>query len=122
MLFRDRADLAGTDRDVSHRNYRTVRLLLAGDPSPVSLTDITLEPGVEDVYGYPDRTEIAYCISGAAVVVDLETGTRAEIRPGVLWVAPPGSRFSFLASEATRLVCVFDPPLQGDETGLADQG
>jgi len=122
VLFRDRRDLVGTDRDVRHRNYRTTRLLLAQDAAPVSLTDITLEPDVEDVYGYPDRTEIAYCISGAAVVVDLDTGTRQDIRPGVLWVAPPGARFTFVASEPTRLICVFDPPLQGEETGLAEPG
>jgi len=121
VFFCDRAQLLGTERDVRHLNYRTTRLLLARDPSPVSLTDITLEPGVEDVYGYPDRTEIAYCISGSAVVVDLDTGDRQEVRPGVLWVAPPGSRFSFLASEPTRLICVFYPPLEAGETGLVER-
>ncbi len=29
---------------IAHRNYRTTRLLLARDPSPVSLTDIVLGP------------------------------------------------------------------------------
>ncbi len=42
------------------------------------------------------------------------------IGPGILWVAPPGSRFTFEASETTRLICVFDPPLEGTETGLAE--
>lgn len=120
MFFRDRADLAGTDRDVRHRNYRTTRLLLAEDGTAVSLTDITLEPGIEATYGYPDRTEIAYCISGAALVVDLTTGAEQAIRPGVLWVAPAGSTFTFRASEPTRLICVFDPPLIGTETGIVE--
>lgn len=119
MIFRDRSALIGTDRDVRHRNYHTTRILLADDPSPVSLTDITLEPGIKDTYGYPDRTEIAYCISGAATVVDLDRGHEQSIRPGVLWIAPPGSRFTFVASEPTRLICVFDPPLHGTETGIA---
>lgn len=120
MFFRDVADLTGTARDVRHRNYRTRRLLLAGDPSPVSLTDITLEPGIRDTYGYPDRTEIAYCISGSAVVTDLATGVDRAVHPGVVWVAPPGSRFIFEASEPTRLICVLDPPLDGHETGIAE--
>ncbi len=119
MQFHERSDLVGTDRDVTHDNYRTIRFLLAGDGAPVSLTDITLHPDREDVYGYDDRTEIAYCISGAARVVDLRTGHEREIGPGSLWVAPPGSRFRFLAREETRLVCVFSPPLDGHETGLA---
>ena len=120
MFFKDRAELEGTSRDVRHRNYRTLRMLLANDPSPVSLTDITLEPGIKDTCGYPDRTEIAYCISGAAVAVDLDSGAEQAIGPGILWVAPPGSRFTFEASEPTRLICVFDPPLEGTETGLAE--
>ncbi len=120
MYFFDAAEALGTARDVRHRNYRTLRLLLAEDPSPVSVTDIVLEPGIQDTYGYADRTEIAYCISGEAIVVDLERGVEQRIRPGSLWIAPPGSRFSFEASEPTRLICVFDPPLQGDETGLVN--
>jgi L-ectoine synthase len=120
VVFRDRADLVGTGRDVHHRDYRTVRLLLEQDPAPVSPTDITLVPGVEDVYGYPDRTEIAYCTSGAAVVVDLDTGTRRTIGPGVLRIAPAGSRSTFLASEPPRLIRVLDPPLRGDETGIVE--
>jgi hypothetical protein len=59
MIFRDRARMRGTERDVEHENYRTARLLLAEDGAPVSLTDITLRPGIEDVYRYADRTEVA---------------------------------------------------------------
>ena len=119
MFFRDSRELVGTAHDVTHPNYRTMRLLLRSDPAPVSVTDIVLVPGIEDIYGYDDRTEIAYCIEGRATVRDLNGGSEREIEPGVLWVAPPGSRFSFVAHEPTRLICVFDPPLEGDETGTA---
>lgn len=121
LFFQDREALAGSSRDVTHVNYRTFRLLIAADGAPVSLTDIVLNPGIEDVYGYPDRTEVAYCIEGHATVHDLQNGRLEEIRPGKLWVAPPGSRFRFVAHEATRLICVFDPPLTGNESGLADE-
>jgi L-ectoine synthase len=120
MRFVDKADLLGTDRDVTHANYRTTRLLIAADDAGVGLTDITLEPGIEDTYGYDDRTEIAYCISGDATVRDLSSGEVREIGPGVLWVAPPGSRFTFVARVPTRLVCIFDPPLEGSETGVIE--
>ncbi len=122
MFFRDQVELVDGPRDVRHANYRTTRLLLAEDALSVGLTDVTLEPGIEDLYGYPDRTEIAYCISGRAVVVDISTGQRKDVTGGTLWVAPPGSRFTFCASEPTRLICVFDPPLVGDETGVIERG
>jgi L-ectoine synthase len=116
-----RSTLLGTSRHVRHPNYESVRLLLAADDVGVGLTDVTLDAGVEGTYGYPDRVEIAYCISGSATVVELDSGTRHHIGPGVMWVAPPGSRFSFVAAEPTRLICVFDPALEGHETGLVDE-
>jgi L-ectoine synthase len=79
-----------------------------------------LHPGIEDTYGYDDRTEFAYCISGSATVVDLGSGESRHITPGILWIAPPGSRFTFRADEETRLICVFDPALDGNETGLIE--
>ncbi|MFI0421893.1 ectoine synthase [Spongiactinospora sp. 9N601] len=121
MIFRNIADIQHTERDVHHEYYRSTRLLLAGDGAGVGLTDTTLHPGVKGTYGYPDRTEIAYCVSGAATAVDLETGQEHAIAPGVLWVAPPGSRFTLTVTEPTRLICVFDPPIEGTETGVLDQ-
>ncbi|PZG31347.1 L-ectoine synthase [Spongiactinospora gelatinilytica] len=121
MIFRNIADIQHTERDVHHEYYRSTRLLLAGDGAGVGLTDTTLHPGVKGTYGYSDRTEIAYCVSGAATAVDLETGQGHAIAPGVLWVAPPGSRFTLTVTEPTRLICVFDPPIEGTETGVLDQ-
>ena len=118
MIFRDRADLVGTDRDVTNDNYDSTRLLLAEDGASVGMTDAVIKPGVTGTYGYSDRTEIAYCISGSAVVVDLGTGHTQTTGPGRLWIAPPGSSFTIEATEPTRLICVFDPPLTGAETGI----
>jgi L-ectoine synthase len=121
VQFFDRADLIGTSRDVRNENYDSTRLLLAEDGTPVGMTDVVIKPGVKGVYGYPDRTEIAYCISGSAVVIDLASGQERKIGPGGIWVAPPGSRFSVEAAEPIRLVCVFAPPITGTETGILDQ-
>jgi L-ectoine synthase len=97
MHFFDAAAAVGTSRDVRHRNYRTLRLLLAWGPSPVGPTDITLAPGIKDTYGYPDRAEIAYCISGAAVAVDLDNGIEQRIVP-----EPSGSPLLARASPLRR--------------------
>lgn len=106
-------------RHVRTAAYETVRLLLTADGAAVGLTDIVLAPGIEETYGYDNRTEIAYCLEGSAEITDLATGTRYAIVPGTLWVASPGERFRFRAEQPTRLVCVFLPPLEGGETGFA---
>jgi L-ectoine synthase len=111
-------DLAGTNRNVRAPTYETTRFLLANDGFGVTVTDIVLKPGVEAEYGYDDHIEIAYCISGKAVLTETD-GTAHDILPGTLWVADKGSHFRFSASEPTRLICVFNPALAGHETGYA---
>lgn len=59
------------------------------------------------------------CLSGAAVATDLATGAAHAIEPGMVWIAEKGVRFRFLAARPTRLICVFVPPFEGHETGLA---
>jgi L-ectoine synthase len=113
-------DLVGTSRDVSHANYRTSRLLITSDGYSIGLTDITLHPGIDAVYGYDDRTEFAYCISGSATVRQLPDGEPFAVGPGTLWIAEPAERFTFVAHEPTRLICIFDPPLAGHETGVIE--
>jgi L-ectoine synthase len=118
VIFHDRTDLVGTPREVVNANYHSTRILIAQDNLGVGMHDVVINPGIKDTYGYEDRTEIAYCISGTGTVVDLETGQERRVRPGMLWVAPPGSRFTLSATEPLRLICIFDPPLEGAETGI----
>jgi L-ectoine synthase len=122
MRIINRTDLIGSDQHVRHPNYETIRLLLDRDGFGLTLTDITLNPGILDTYGYDDRLELAYCIEGRATLVDLATDTQHVVEPGTIWAAPPGSRFTFLAHQPTRLICVFNPALTGVETGIIDQG
>lgn len=110
--------LQGTPRHIRNPTYETHRFLLASDQADVTVTDITLAPDVEAVYGYDQHIEIAYCIEGNAELTDLSTGQIHQISPGTLWVARRGERFRFLARTPTRLVCVFTPPFSGHEMGF----
>ncbi len=111
-------DLKATSRHIVNDAYATTRFLLASDQVGVSFTDIVLAPGIEENYAYAVHTEIAYCLEGEAVVTDA-AGRRETITPGTLWVARAGETFRFVALAPTRLICVFTPPLVGDETGFA---
>jgi L-ectoine synthase len=119
MLIKRKSDLLGTNRHVKNHAYETVRFLLEPDGAGITLTDIMLEPNIEETYGYKDHIEIAYCISGKAKLQDLQTLETHVIEPGVMWLARPGETFKFIASEPTRLICVFSPAFAGQETGFA---
>ena len=111
-------ELNGSSRRIQNDNYTTTRFLLASDQAGVSLTDIVLMPGIREAYGYAALTESAYCLEGEATVTEA-AGKREAITPGTMWVAEPGETFRFVAIRPTRLICVFTPPLEGDETGFA---
>jgi L-ectoine synthase len=116
-----KSDLAGSSRNVRNDVYETTRFLLASDQTGVTVTDIVLKPGMEEVYGYDDHVEIAYCIEGRATLTDVSSGKTSVIEPGVMWVARQGERFRFVADLPTRLICVFTPAFGGQETGFASE-
>jgi L-ectoine synthase len=118
MLVKRKQDLLGTDRHVKTHAYETVRFLLEPDRAGVTLTDITLEPGIEETYGYAEHIEVAYCLEGHAILTDLTDGSVHEIFPGTLWAATQHEKFKFMASVKTRLICAFTPPFAGHETGF----
>jgi L-ectoine synthase len=112
-------ELLGTSRHVKNDVYDTVRFLLEADGLGVTVTDNTLAPGREEIYGYDHHVEIAYCLEGDAELEEIGTGRVLKIMPGTMWVAEKGSRFRFLAHAPTRVICVFTPPFSGQETGFA---
>ncbi len=114
-----KSELAGTARHVRNDTYETYRFLLSADGVGVTITDIVLVPGIEATYGYDDHIEMAYCIEGQATLTDIATGTVHPIKPGTMWIARRGETFRFIASQATRLICVFNPAFEGHETGFA---
>lgn len=119
LRFLSKSTLTGTNRHIHNSIYETHRFLLAEDGVGVTVTDIVLQPHIEAVYGYDNHIEIAYCLEGAAVIIDHSSGSETQIESGVMWVAEKGARFTFKASLPTRLICVFTPPFEGNETGFA---
>ncbi len=121
LLIKTKEALLNTDRHVCTHAYDTVRFLLESDMAGVTLTDIVIQPGIEEVYGYDEHIEVAYCLEGKAILTDLQTGLVHSILPGTLWAATKHERFSFIAEQPTRLICAFTPPFKGGETGFASK-
>lgn len=58
-----------------------------------------------------------YCYAGEGEVVDLATGVTHALRPGTLYALDRHDAHILRATRGDlRLVCVFNPPLAGDET------
>jgi L-ectoine synthase len=115
MIIRSVADVIGTTRDVRGTGWRSRRLVLAEDGAPYSLHETTLDPGITLEFTYRSHRETVYCVSGDGVIEDLRKGRAVEFGPGSLYSAGIGEAHRITTRTQMVLVCVFSPPLAGDE-------
>jgi L-ectoine synthase len=115
MLIRHLHEVSGTERDVEGSGWRSRRLVVAEDGLKYSFHITTLAAGARLQFEYRDHRETVYCIEGEGVIEDLAAERRVELGPGSLYSAGIGEPHIITASTPMRLVCVFDPPLQGTE-------
>jgi L-ectoine synthase len=103
-------------KTVDWGNGLSRRFLLASDGMGYTVTDTTVRAGTKSRLEYRNHLESCYCISGRGEVVDLD-GNSHEIVPGTLYALNDNDAHFLIASpeEDLRLVCVFSPPLRGDE-------
>ncbi|HEY8581983.1 MAG TPA: ectoine synthase [Capillimicrobium sp.] len=114
MLVRTIDDVLGTPRDVDWVNGTSRRLLVAGDGRGFALTDTHVRPGTSSRIRFPNHLEACYCIEGSGRVATAEQ--EWDLAPGTLY-APERDEEHVLSSDGgMRLICVFNPPLRGDET------
>ena len=115
MIVRRLADLEGTDRDVHGETWRSRRLMLAGDGQRFSLHDTVIHAGTTTEMWYQHHVEAVYCIEGSGELVDRETGETHALGPGTLYLLDGHERHTVHAHSDLRMVCVFDPPVTGQE-------
>ena len=109
-------DVVGSDREVAGETWVSRRLLLAGDGMGFSLHDTVLHAGTETRMHYKHHLEAVYCIEGTGSVEDLATGERHPFGPGTVYALDQHDRHVLRCETRCRFVCVFNPPLRGDET------
>lgn len=116
MIVRTLAEITDTDRDVAAPTWRSRRLLLAKDGCGFSMHDTVIHAGTETEMWYQHHLEAVYCIEGRGELEDRETGQIHALAPGTLYVLDGHERHTVRAETQLRMVCVFDPPVTGDET------
>ena len=118
MIIQNKADLEGTNRDASGPGWTSLRLLVRSDGMGFSMTETQVLPGAVLQLHYKHHVEACYCIAGEGTVIEVESGARHDIRPGVLYAPNAHDRHEVHVpsdGEPLRLVCVFSPALEGNE-------
>jgi L-ectoine synthase len=118
MIIQDKAKLQGTARDAAGPGWTSLRLLVRSDGMGFSMTETEVLPGAVLRLEYKHHVEACYCVSGAGTVVEVASGKRHEITPGVLYAPNAHDRHEVrvpVSGDALRLICVFSPALEGTE-------
>jgi L-ectoine synthase len=121
MIVRTLDEILDGPRHVRGEGWQSRRILLRSDGMGFSLHDTVVAEGTEQRLEYKHHLEANYCISGEGEVVDLATGVSYPLRPGTLYALDKNDAHIIRATRGDlRVVCVFNPPLTGDETHRAD--
>jgi len=115
-------DLTGTDREVEAENRHWVsrRLLLKKENMGFSMHDTIIRAGTETEMWYKYHLEAVYCVSGKGEIEDLATGEIHPIEDGTLYALDKHDRHILRATDEMRMVCVFNPPVTGEEKHTAE--
>lgn len=96
------------------------RILLESDGMGYTMTKTVIEPNNKQFQHYKNHLESCYCVSGLATLTNAITGEEFEIKPDVTYVLDKNDPHYFEAHETTVLICVFNPPLKGQEIHQED--
>ncbi|GAA2408540.1 ectoine synthase [Actinomadura vinacea] len=115
MIVRSLKDIIGTERDVHAPTWCSRRFVLAGDKVGFSLHDTVLYAGTSTKMWYANHIEAVYCIEGEGELVNDENGEKHRIEPGVMYLLDGHEHHTLNAKTDVRVVCVFNPPVTGQE-------
>ena len=80
-----------------------------------SLHDTVIFAGTETAIWYRHHFEAVYCIAGEGEIECIPSGEICRIEPGLMYALNEHDRHVLRAFTELRLICVFNPPLQGRE-------
>lgn len=119
MLVRTLESVVGSDREIEAETWTSRRLLLRADGMGFSMHDTIIHAGTVTRMWYRHHLEAVYCIEGRGLLT-CEDGRSFPITPGTLYALDAHDKHVLSAETDMRMVCVFNPPLVGDETHDAD--
>ncbi len=119
MIVRKLEDLIGTEKDVggTRLGWTSRRLLLEGDGMGYSVHDTIIHEGAELEMHYKNHFEAVYLIEGKGEIEDLASGETHALEAGTIYALNEHDKHVLRANKGShmRMVCVFNPPVTGDE-------
>lgn len=115
MFARDVQDILGTERDVAGKGWRSRRLILARDGLKYSVHETTLDAGATLRFTYAAHRETIYCVAGTGTVQNASSGELWPLHPGCIYSVGIGDDHIVATRSEMKLLCIFDPPLEGRE-------
>ncbi|GAB09556.1 L-ectoine synthase [Gordonia araii NBRC 100433] len=117
MIVRSTKEITGTERDVADPkgNWRSKRIVLAGDGVGFSFHETTIEAGTVNEFHYANHVEAVWLVEGEGLLTNRETGEVHVLSPGTMYLLDGNERHTVAASTQLRMLCVFNPPVVGTE-------
>lgn len=115
MIVRDLKEVSQTDRRIVAENWESVRLLLKGDEMGFSFHITTIYANTITSMWYRNHLEAVLCIEGEGEIETMADNKVYSIRPGVMYALDKNDKHVLRARTQMRMVCVFNPPLNGKE-------
>ncbi|TVP84715.1 MAG: ectoine synthase [Alkalicoccus sp.] len=113
-------DVINTDQHVKSDNWESRRLLLKKDNMGYSVHDTVIKAGTETHIWYQNHLEAVYCIEGEGEVETVADGKVWPIKANEIYALDKHDEHYLRAHTDMRMVCVFDPPITGQETHNED--
>jgi L-ectoine synthase len=115
LIVRTTQEVTDTDRDVKTPNWRSKRIILAGEQVGFSVHETTLYAGTVNDFWYANHVEAVFVVEGEGELENKETGEVHQLGPGSLYLLNGHERHQVRPRTQMRTVCVFNPPVTGRE-------
>jgi L-ectoine synthase len=97
------------------------RILLESDKMGYSLTRTVVPKNGKQFWHYKNHLETCYCVSGLGILTNTLTNEIYYITSGKAYVLDLHDPHTFEAiDDEVELICVFNPPLKGNEIHKKD--
>ncbi|MFG6115293.1 L-ectoine synthase [Thalassobacillus cyri] len=109
-------DVIDSENHVKADTWESRRLVLKKDNMGYSVHDTIIKAGTETHIWYQNHLESVYCIEGEGEVETVKDGKVWPIEKDTIYVLDQNDEHYLRAKTDMRMVCVFNPPITGQET------
>jgi L-ectoine synthase len=122
MIITSMRATSGTSREVSCPvgGFTSHRLLLERDMMGFSMHRTIIPEGPPQRWHYKHHLEACYCLIGRGILTEVKTGVGRIVTPGTVYALDKNDEHTFQALIDTELLCVFNPPIVGNEIHAND--